>query len=54
MNTLTQIRDVVTIAHGLRGCPRIAAGTLLSSRLATLRRHGIRIPEQLAPYLMTT
>jgi nitrogenase iron protein len=54
VNTLTQIGDAVTLAHGPRSCTHIAASTMLSSGLASLRRHDVRIPEQLAPALVST
>ena len=54
VNTLTQIRDAVTLAHGPHSCAHIASSTMLSSGLATLRRHGIHIPEQLSPALVST
>lgn len=54
VNTLTQIRRAVTLAHGPRSCAHIAASTMLSSGLATQRRHGVFIPEQIAPALFST
>ncbi|NBB94758.1 MAG: nitrogen fixation protein NifH [Planctomycetes bacterium] len=54
VNTLTQIRDATVVAHGPRSCAHIAASTMLSSGLASLRRHGQRIPEQLSADLIST
>ena len=54
VNTLTQIGDAVTLAHGPRSCAHIALSTMLSSGLATRRRQGILIPEQIAPALIST
>jgi nitrogenase iron protein len=54
VNTLTQISEAAVVAHGPRSCAHIAASTMLSSGLASLRRHGHRIPEQLSPNLVST
>jgi len=51
VNTLTQIQDAVTLAHGPRSCVHIAASTMLSSGLGSLRRYNTFIPEQLHPRL---
>lgn len=54
VNTLTQIGDAVTVAHGPSSCANIAASTMRSAGLATLRLHGVAVPEQLAPALVST
>jgi nitrogenase iron protein len=54
VNTLTQIRDAVTVVHGPRSCAHLAASTMLSSGLASLRRHGIHVREQLTPALVAS
>ena len=54
VNTLTQIRGAVTLAHGPNSCSHIAASTMLSSGMAALRSRGVRIPEQLEPVLIST
>jgi nitrogenase iron protein len=52
VNTLTQIADAVTVAHGPRSCVHIAASTMLSSGMGSLARYGTVIPEQLHPRLV--
>ncbi len=54
VNTLTQIRDATVLAHGPRSCAHIAATTMLSSGLASLRRYGVYVQEQVAPALIST
>ncbi|ACL02430.1 NifH/frxC-family protein [Desulfatibacillum aliphaticivorans] len=54
VNTLTQIRSAVTLAHGPKSCSHIAASTMLSSGMTSLRSRGVRLPEQLNPVLIGT
>lgn len=52
VNTLTQIADAITVAHGPRSCVHIAASTMLSAGMGSLARYGTVIPEQLQPRLV--
>lgn len=54
VNTLTQIGDALTLAHGPRSCAHLASSTMLSSGLGTRRRYGTVIPEQLSPGLVSS
>ena len=54
VNTLTQISDAATLAHGPRSCAHIGTSTTLSSALGSLRRYGVFIPQQFTPNLLTS
>lgn len=54
VSTTTQVQDAITLAHGPRSCSHIASQTILSSGMRTFRQHGIAVPEQLTPMILSS